>query len=111
MIRTATEHDLNLIQTPIKSVPGLWHDEQPMGAVERVLRASDALAFVSEEEGNILGSSCAHDVGFLGYLSLLEFENTIQRITVALAISAEETSFPLSRCLDTDTIQANNLID
>jgi GNAT superfamily N-acetyltransferase len=39
--------------------------------IARALRASDGLAFVREEEGNILGFSCARDVGFLGYLSPL----------------------------------------
>jgi predicted N-acetyltransferase YhbS len=71
MIRTATEHDLDSIRGLIKSVPDFWHDEWRSDALERALRASDRLAFVWEEEGNILGFSCAHDVGFLGYLSLL----------------------------------------
>jgi GNAT superfamily N-acetyltransferase len=71
MIRTATEHDLASIRMLIKSVPGFWHDEWRSDVLERALHASDGLAFVWEEEGNILGFSCAHDVGFLGYLSLL----------------------------------------
>ena len=71
MIRTAIEHDLGFIQSLIRSVPGLWYDEWRIDAVERALPASDGLAFVWEDEGNILGFSCAHDVGFLGYLSLL----------------------------------------
>ena len=71
MIRTAMEYDLPSIRALIKSVPGLWHEEWRTDALERALRASDGLAFVWEEEANILGFSCAHDVGFLGYLSLL----------------------------------------
>lgn len=71
MIRTATEHDLTSIRALIKSVPSFWHDEWRSDVLERALRASDGLAFVWEEERNVLGFSCAHDVGFLGYLSLL----------------------------------------
>jgi hypothetical protein len=57
------EHDLGFIQALIKSVPGLWHAEWRIDAAERALRASDGLAFVWEDEGNILGFSRAHDVG------------------------------------------------
>lgn len=71
MIRTATEHDLASIRALIKSVPGLWHDEWRSDALERAFRTSDGLAFVWEEAGNIVGFSCTHDVGLLGYLSLL----------------------------------------
>lgn len=71
MIRTATKHDLASVRALIKSVPGLWHVEWRDDALERAIRASDGLAFVWEETGNILGFSCAHDVGFPGYLSLL----------------------------------------
>lgn len=71
MIRTATEHDLAAIHALINSVPDLWHEEWRSDALERALRASEGLAFVWEDEGKILGFSCAHDVGFLGYLSLL----------------------------------------
>jgi ribosomal protein S18 acetylase RimI-like enzyme len=71
MIRTATELDLPSIRALIKSVPGFWHDKWRSGALERAFRSADGLAFVWEQDGNILGFSCAHDVGFLGYLSLL----------------------------------------
>lgn len=71
MIRTATKHDLAAIRALIESIPDFWHDEWRSDALVYALRASDSLAFVWEEGGNILGFSCAHDVGFLGYLSLL----------------------------------------
>ena len=71
MVRTATEHDLPAIRALINSVPDLWHQEWRPDVLERALRASDSLAFVWEDEEKILGFSCAHDVGFLGYLSLL----------------------------------------
>jgi predicted N-acetyltransferase YhbS len=71
MIRTATEHDLAPIRALIQSVPGFWHEEWRSDALQRALLASAGLAFVCEEDGTIVGFSCAHDVGFLGYLSLL----------------------------------------
>lgn len=76
MIRTATPDDVAFIRALIQSVPGLWHAEWRSDALERAVRASDGLAFVWEEAGNILGFSCAHDVGFLGYLSLLVVAET-----------------------------------
>ena len=71
MIRAITEDDLGTIRALIQSVPGLWHAEWRSDALERAIHASDGLSLVWEETGHILGFSCAHDVGFLGYLSLL----------------------------------------
>jgi len=71
MIRTATDNDIPQIRALAQSVPGFWHAEWRSDVLELALRASDGLAFVWEEGGNIVGFSCAHDVGFLGYLSLL----------------------------------------
>lgn len=71
MIRTATTSDLPFIKSLIRSVPRLSHAEWRADALERALQASDKLAFVWEEENTILGFSCAHDLGFLAYLSLL----------------------------------------
>jgi GNAT superfamily N-acetyltransferase len=71
MIRAATETDAPPIRALIESVPGLWHVEWRPDAIERAIRAADGLAFAWDEEGRIVGFACAHDVGFLGYLSLL----------------------------------------
>lgn len=71
MIRNATENDISSIRLLIQSIPGFWHAEWRADALERALQASDKLAFVWEEENTILGFSCAHDLGFLAYLSLL----------------------------------------
>ena len=48
-----------------------WHEEWLSEVLEHASHVSDALAFVWDEGGDILGFSCAHDVGFLGYLSVL----------------------------------------
>ena len=71
MIRNAEEYDFLYIRELIQSVPGLWHEEWRRDALEQACRASNGLAFIWEENGKILGFSCAHDVGFLAYLSLL----------------------------------------
>lgn len=78
MIRTATEHDMPSIRALIQSVPGLWHAEWRSDALERAIHASDGLSFAWEEAGHIFGFSCAHDVGFLGYLSLLVVAETVR---------------------------------
>lgn len=71
MIRAATDNDAPRIRALIESVPGFWHAEWRPDAVDRAIRAADGLAVVWEEGGHIVGFICAHDVGFLGYLSLL----------------------------------------
>jgi GNAT superfamily N-acetyltransferase len=78
MIRTATESDIEAIRFLIQSVPGLWHAEWRTDALARAILAADGLAFVWAEENTILGFSCAHDLGFLAYLSLLVVAESVR---------------------------------
>lgn len=71
MLRLATEKDIPGIRALLESVPGFWHSEWRRDVLKRGLDAADGLAFVCEEAGEIVGFICAHDVGFLGYLSAL----------------------------------------
>jgi len=71
MIRTATESDLPAIERLMRSELGFWHDRWPEGALPKATKAADGLAFVWEEDAEILGFVCAHDLGFRGYLSEL----------------------------------------
>lgn len=71
MIRTATESDIPAIKLLIKSVPGFWHEDWREDVLERGIRAAEGLAFVWTDSGDIVGFVCAHDLGFLGYLSVL----------------------------------------
>ncbi len=71
MIRTATENDIPAIRNLMKSVPGFWHADWRADVLERGLHMADGLAFVWSEGDRIDGFVCAHDVGFLGYLSAL----------------------------------------
>ena len=71
MIRTATESDIPAIRTLMKSIPGFWHEDWREDVLERGIRTADGLALVWIDGGDIIGFVCAHDVGFLGYLSAL----------------------------------------
>ena len=71
MIRTATEIDIPAIRLLMKSVPGFWHEDWREDVLEHGIRAAEGLAFVWTDSGDIVGFVCAHDVGFLGYLSVL----------------------------------------
>ena len=71
MIRMATEDDIPLIRTLIESIPGLWHSDWRPDVLERAIRSAGGLAFVWVHEDQLAGFACAHDVGFLAYLSLL----------------------------------------
>lgn len=70
-IRVATKSDIPQIERLMKSIPGFWHEDWRVDSLERGLKAAEDLAFVWEEAGEIKGFVSAHDVGFLGYLSIL----------------------------------------
>lgn len=55
----------------MKSVPGFWHKDWYDDVLECGIRAADGLAFFWDEGKRSNGFVCAHDVGFLGYLSTL----------------------------------------
>ena len=55
----------------MQSESGFWQDNWRENVVERGLAASDGLAFVWEDAGEVLGFVCAHDLGFRGYVSEL----------------------------------------
>lgn len=71
MVRQALETDVSGIRALLQSVPGFWHAEWRPDVVERAIASANGLAFVSEEADHVVGFVCAHDVGFLGYLSSL----------------------------------------
>lgn len=71
MIRQAQASDIPGIRVLIQAEPGLWHDAWADNVLARALTSADGLAFVWEEQGEILGFVCGHDAGFRGYLSVL----------------------------------------
>jgi GNAT superfamily N-acetyltransferase len=70
-IRPAAETDAVQIRVLIESIPGLWHSDWRPDVLERAIRSADGLAYVWTEGDDLVGFACAHDVGFLAYLSLL----------------------------------------
>jgi len=71
MIRPATMEDIPEIVELMESEPGFWHDDWRNDVLERVIGSPDSLPFVWEEGGRVIAFACAHDVGFLAYLSML----------------------------------------
>jgi len=70
-IRLAVETDAASIRALIESIPGLWHPDWRPDVLQRAIRSADGLALVWMDEDQLVGFACAHDVGFLAYLSLL----------------------------------------
>lgn len=71
MIRKAKKGDVPAIRALMTSVPGFWHEDWRDDVLERGMHMADGLVFVWADDDNIAGFVCAHDVGFLGYLSAL----------------------------------------
>ena len=65
MIRKAKQSDIPAIKSLMQSEPGFWQDSWRGDVVERGIAASDGLAFVWDEAGQIVGFSCVHDLGFI----------------------------------------------
>jgi len=71
MIRAATKEDIPAIVELMKSEPGFWHDDWRKDVLERAIDSVDCLAFLWEENEQVIAFASAHDVGFLAYLSTL----------------------------------------
>ena len=71
MIRTATKEDIAKIVELMESEPGFWHDDWRKDVLERAINSVDCLAFLWEENEQVIAFASAHDVGFLAYLSTL----------------------------------------
>ena len=71
MIRQAIQDDAPGIRALMKSEPGFWKQDARPDVLEIEMASGKDLALVWEEEGEILGYACAHDLGFRAYLSHL----------------------------------------
>jgi predicted N-acetyltransferase YhbS len=69
MIRRATPDDVTEIRLLMESVPGFWQSHWSNRTV--ALALAGGLALVFEEDSQIIGFVCAHDLGFRAYLSEL----------------------------------------
>jgi ribosomal protein S18 acetylase RimI-like enzyme len=55
----------------METVPGFWQPWWSDKTIDDAIRSAERLAFVWEEQFQILGFVCAHDLGFRAYLSEL----------------------------------------
>ena len=71
MLRHATTSDVPSIRTLMETVPGFWQPWWSDKTIDNAIRSAEGLTFVWEEEFQILGFVCAHDLGFRACLSEL----------------------------------------
>ena len=72
MIREATASDGPRIRSLMQAIPGFWQPWWSAETIVTAIRSAGALAFVWEnDDSEILGFVCAHDLGFRAYLSEL----------------------------------------
>lgn len=69
MLRDATTPDIPHIRTLMQMVPGFWQPWWSEKTIAEALRSAEGLAFVWEDNSQIFGFACAHDLGFRAYLS------------------------------------------
>jgi ribosomal protein S18 acetylase RimI-like enzyme len=71
MVREASTADITSIRSLMQGEPGFWQPWWSDRTVAEAIRSADGLAFVWEENSEILGLVCPHDLGFRAYLSEL----------------------------------------
>ena len=71
MVRDASVEDISNIRSLMLVEPGFWQPWWSDSTVADAIRSANGLAFVWEENSEILGFVCAHDLGFRAYLSEL----------------------------------------
>jgi ribosomal protein S18 acetylase RimI-like enzyme len=71
MIRQAATSDIPGIRTLMQTVPGFWQNWWSDKTIADAMQSANGLAFVWEDNSQILGFVCAHDLGFRAYLSEL----------------------------------------
>jgi predicted N-acetyltransferase YhbS len=79
VIRHAAPKDVPAIQQLLRSLPDVWQDSWREDVVERALDSARDLAFVAEEDDQIVGFASGHDTGFRAYLSELAVSRSHQR--------------------------------
>jgi ribosomal protein S18 acetylase RimI-like enzyme len=92
MIRDATASDVPDILTLMQTVPGFWQPWWSEKTIAEAIRSANGLAFVWEQNSQIFGFVCAHDLGFRAYLSELIVDIRVrgQRIGTHLMQTVEE---------------------
>jgi ribosomal protein S18 acetylase RimI-like enzyme len=83
MIRDAIASDVSGIRALMQSVPGFWQQRWSDATIAAAIESARGLAFVCEDNLQILGFVCAHDLGFRAYLSELVVDESARRQGVA----------------------------
>ena len=79
MLREAMTSDVPKIRALMQMEPELWQPWWTEETIVEAIRSADGLAFVWEQEAEILGFVCAHDLGFRAYVSELVVDIRIRR--------------------------------
>jgi ribosomal protein S18 acetylase RimI-like enzyme len=76
MIREAIVSDVPRIRSLMQAIPGFWQPWWSDETIATAIRLTNTSAFVWEDDDSeILGYVCAHDLGFRAYLSELAVVN------------------------------------
>jgi predicted N-acetyltransferase YhbS len=86
MIREANFKDVPAIRELMKSVPDFWQRDWSDETIIKAIGAAADLALVWEENAQIVGFVCAHDLGFRAYLSELVVTPSKQRRGIGKAL-------------------------
>lgn len=71
MVRDVSATDIPNIRALMQMVPGFWQPWWSDKTIAEAIESANGLAFVWEDNSQILGFVCAHDLGFRAYLSEL----------------------------------------
>ena len=71
MLRSATASDVDDIVALMHATPGFWQPRWSAETVSAAIESARGLTFVWDEQAEIIGFVCGHDLGFRAYLSEL----------------------------------------
>lgn len=92
MVREAIISDILGIRILMQMVPGFWQPWWSDMTIATAIRSANGLAFVWEDNSQLLGFVCAHDLGLRAYLSQLIVDTRAhhQGIATCLVRAVEE---------------------
>lgn len=70
----------------MQMVPGFWQSWWSDTTIAAAIQSANGLAFVWEDNSQILGFVCAHDLGFRAYLSELVVEASARHQGIATGV-------------------------
>lgn len=82
MLREAITSDVPKIRALMQMTPGVWEPWWSERTIAEAIRSANGLALVWEQESQVLGFACAHDLGFRAYLSELVVDIRVRRQSI-----------------------------